>query len=135
MANEVTSITTEQGWVGEHERTIIRIDVAYLAASDDGAIAEVVTADYAGMIVGVTHAVGGVTATNLFDVVAEDANGVDLLCGAGANIAVAADMMRVPHVDGVVYSPFPVVGELTIKMSGNSVNSATGVFSIFIATS
>ena len=42
------------------------------------------------MIQAVSHNAGATPPTNLFDVVAEDANGIDVLAGAGANITIAA---------------------------------------------
>ncbi len=134
MANSSSIATEQRNWLAITDNDkIIRVDITYTADDTDGSIPDVTTLSYGGLIVGATHAPGATPATTLMDVVAEDVNGVDMLCGAGVNIVTTADMMRVPYPDGAVYTAFPVVGSLTVKMSGNSVNDAVGVFSIFIA--
>ena len=132
MANSAVTVTKSKGWLRGTAQLLTRIDVAYTADDSDGSIPDANLGGNTGFIFGVTHAPGATAATNLFDVVAEDENGVDMLCGAGANIATAANMQRVPNPDGACYGPFPSVGPLTAKFTNNSENSAVGTFSIFI---
>jgi hypothetical protein len=133
MAGSSSTVTESRNWTSLDPDKIIRVDVAYVADDSDGSIPDAVTDTYGGSVVGVTHAPGGTVATTLFDVVAEDGNTIDVLCGAGANIVTTANMARVPNPDAAAFIAFPVVGKLTVKFTNNSVNSATGVFSIFIA--
>lgn len=132
MAGSSSVVTNARGWASPNPDGLIRLDVNYVADDSTGAIPDVTTDSFAGLIVGVTHNPGATAPTTLMDVVATDSNGIDVLCGAGANIVTTANMTRVPYPDSTSYGPFPFVGQLTVSMSGNSVNSATGVFSIFL---
>ena len=132
MAGSSSVATEQQNWSSDGRQNIIRVDITYVGDDTDGTIPDVTTEAQGGMIVGITHAPGATAATTLFDVVAEDSNGVDLLCGAGGNIDTTQDMMRVPYPDSTSYRPFPVIGELTVKMSGTTAVDSVGVFSIFI---
>ena len=133
MAGSSSTVTNPQGWSTPEAEGVMRIDIAYVADDGDGSIPDAITDSFSGFIVGCTHAPGSTAATTLMDVVAEDINGVDLLCGAGTDIVTTADMQRMPNPDGESFGLFPVVGSLTVKFTNNSVNDAFGVFSIFIA--
>ena len=68
--------------------------------------------------------------TDNYDVVVEDSTGNDILGGAGANRDTANTETVMPLV-GESGELFPVDGALTIKISGNSVNSATGTIKLY----
>lgn len=136
MANSSVTVTKANGWLRGASQSLTRVDIAYTADDSDGSIPNASVEDTTGFVVGVTHAPGTTAATTLTDVVAEDANGVDVLCGSGADIVTSANMQRVPNPDAASFGPFPTVGDLTVKItqpSGTETNDAVGVFSIFIA--
>jgi hypothetical protein len=68
--------------------------------------------------------------TDNYDIVIHDATGNDILGGAGMDRDATNTETVMPLV-GDFGELFPVDGALTIKISGNSVNSATGTIKLY----
>jgi hypothetical protein len=67
-----------------------------------------------------------------YDAVIEDKDGVDVMGGALADRSAVAAEQAVPNVGGNVV-PNWVSGLLTLKLTGNAVNSAKGTVKVYIA--
>lgn len=60
-----------------------------------------------------------------YDITIEDADGIDILGGAGANRDTANTERALP-LYGSVAAPAPLDGALTVKISGNNIPGAKG---------
>jgi hypothetical protein len=70
---------------------------------------------------------GAVAPTDNYDITIEDAEGVDRLQGVGANRDTANTESAIPVYSGSTVHPVVSRSDaLTLKIAGNSVNSATG---------
>lgn len=110
----------------------VRYDVAYTADAADGSIAPATIPVPAGLLVHFAHKPGSTApTTGTKFVLADGATGVDALCDGGA-VATPGNDWGGPTPGGSSISPVPVAGSLVFSGSGNSVNSASGVFSFYI---
>jgi hypothetical protein len=75
---------------------------------------------------GATPATSGMAAT-----LSQEDTGVDALCGGGV-VDTSGNDWGGPLPNGSNVSPVPVSGSLTFAATGNSVNSAVGVFSLYV---
>jgi len=103
-----------------------RIQVDWVADAADGSVPNTVLPSIEGNIVALETNPGATAPTDNYDIALNDAEGVDKLAGAGQNRDTANTEQA-----GVVFAstsvPVPVDGEaLTLAISGNAVNSATG---------
>lgn len=112
--------------------TITTIVASFTADDTDGSFDELEIPGYAGHITNVYFIPGTTAPENLFDITL-DWNGIDLLGGAGANIATAANALISPQdtAQNVVYAGF--AGPFTIKPVNSTTNSATFTLIIVIA--
>ena len=112
----------------------IRYDVAYEADASDGSIDPLNIPVAPGLLAHYVHNPGATPATSGFVVALKDKDtGVDALCGGGAITTTAgADDWGGPIPNGSNISPVPVGGSLDFAATGNSVNSAVGVFSFYV---
>ena len=103
----------------------IMISVACTADAADGSFPDTTISNVGGIILNVYADPGATAPTTAMDMTLElGTTGIDLLGGAGANIATAADALITPaNTAGDNYIP-GFAGDLTLKQSGNSVNSA-----------
>ncbi len=107
------------------------IELDWTADSGDGSFSDVQT-DWAinGFLMLVETDPGSTAPTDNYDVYLKDGAGVDVMGGSAENRDTANSEITQPLINGN-YSGLPVVGTLTLSISGNSVNSATGKVSIF----
>jgi len=105
--------------------------VNWTADSGDGSFAAMVIPwRIDGYIQKITTAPGGTAPTASYDPVLKDADGVDVTGNVLANrSATAAETVR-PNFDSVK-TPIYVDGCLSLTITGNSVNSATGTIKVF----
>ena len=75
---------------------------------------------------------GATAPTDDYDLTIVDRNSVDIMGGALANRDTANSEQAVPIVS-TAYSPRPVIDRLTLTMSGNAVNAATGAVVIYLS--
>lgn len=70
---------------------------------------------------------GATAPTDNYDITVTDEWGLDLFGGALLNRDTSATEIKRPVVDSVpLYGSAPIPGQLTVTISGNSVNAATG---------
>lgn len=74
---------------------------------------------------------GSPAPTDNYDITLTDADGVDVTGGEGANRDTTAPEQITPKMGGL-YGPRYVPTTLTLTLSGNSVNSATGSVKVYI---
>ena len=74
---------------------------------------------------------GAVAPTDNYDITIEDTDGIDIMGGALQNRDQTNTEQAMPFV-GASYAPRPIGGTLTLKISGNSVNSATGTVKLYL---
>jgi hypothetical protein len=76
---------------------------------------------------------GGTAPTDNYDIVVNDANGNDILGGLGADRDTANTETVMPLIGGANYAPRPIDTALTLVITNNAVNSATGVVKLYFA--
>jgi hypothetical protein len=113
---------------------ITRYDVAYTADAADGSIPSLAVNVVDGLLMHWEHNPGATPATSgLAVTLAQEGTGVDALCGGGVITTTSgANDFGGPTPNGSNITPVPVSGSLTFAATGNSVNSAVGVFSFYI---
>lgn len=121
--------TTQGGKSGK----IVRYDVHYEADSDNGEIEDRYIPVSDGLLAHWEHSPGDVVATSGIIIRLLQETGVDALCGGGViGTTDGSDATGGPTPGGQGISPVPVTGRLKFTVSGNLVNSATGVFSFYV---
>ena len=75
---------------------------------------------------------GSTAPTDNYDIVVNDADGVDIFGGKLNNRDTATSEQAVPLVGGA-YMTRPVTGAITMVLTNNSVNSATGTLQLFFS--
>ena len=126
MANESTAVTTRNGDNRRdgYERLVIDWTADDTTAADPQTL---VLPAINGELISLTTDPGSAAPTDNYDITIEDALGVDVLQGVGANRHTTTTQQVYITVDGT--ETRPVVTEhdvLTLKIAGNSVVSATG---------
>jgi hypothetical protein len=76
---------------------------------------------------------GSTAPTDNYDIVINDADGIDLMGGSLLNRDASNSEAAAPAIATGVYWPRPVDGALTISISNNSVNSAVVVVKVFLS--
>lgn len=84
---------------------------------------------YGYLLYAMTTNPGTTAPTDNYDIVIEDADGTDILGGAGANRDASTTETVQPLINGLP-APYPMDGALTVKVSGNIVNAATGTITL-----
>jgi len=108
---------------------IIDIMLDWLADDTDGSVPDTdIKWPIGGILSHVTTNPGATAPTDLYDIVLEDRDGVDVMGGALGNRATATSEVAYPKepAGAVNMNGVPVLGELTFKLTNNSVNSALG---------
>lgn len=104
----------------------VRVQVDCTADAADGSYPDTTIGNVGGYLMSVDFDPGTVTVpTTGIDMTVElGSTGIDLLGGAGADIVTSADALITPLV-GAVSAPKSFTGNLIVKFSGNTENSAT----------
>lgn len=125
MAGTATVASAVRGVLHGAGSTVIKRKVSFVADASDGSYPDATVSDVGGFIACVYVDPGAVvTPTTGLDLTVK-MDGIDLLGGAGADIATAADAIITPaNTAGDAYYP-AFAGDLTVSLSGNSENSAT----------
>lgn len=109
-----------------------RIQIDWVADAAAATVPDTILPAIEGRIVAVETNPGAVAPTDNYDVTAEDAEGVDRLNGAGNNRDTATtEIGAAVFASTAVAIPVDSGETLTLKIGGNSVNSATGRILIF----
>lgn len=85
-----------------------------------------------GYVIQVVTNPGSTAPTDDYDITLTNSDGADVMGGALANRDTANSEIAIPKVDGTNYADAWVSGTLTLNISNNSVNSATGVVRVYI---
>jgi len=110
-------------------------DITYTADDATGAIDALTIAGVRdGLLVYWEHNPGATAATTAFDIVLNNENDVDALCGGALDIDTSANACGGPIPNGSNITPVPVYGTLDFVATGNTQNSATGVFTFSVIT-
>lgn len=73
---------------------------------------------------------GATAPTDNYDVALNDANGMDILGGAGADRDTENTEKVMPRINGVE-APVPIDGTITLSVANNAVNSANGTIKLY----
>ena len=132
MAGSSTTVTfgkIDTPYAGTHG--LVKVEIDWVADDADGSVPDGVfdatdTIDILGRycILGITNP-GTTAPTDNYDITVEDEYGCDIFGGQLLNRDSALSEQALPNVGGA-YGGRPCAGILTFKLSGNSVNDATG---------
>jgi len=118
--------------------TIRVVTFSWTADASDGSVpsttvSAAITQQIAGWncFLGVTNP-GSTAPTDNYDIVVNDTDGVDIFGGKLNNRDTATSEQAVPLVGGA-YMTRPVTGAITMVLTNNSVNSATGTLQLFFS--
>ncbi len=115
--------------------TAVMISVSCTADAAAATFPESTISNVGGFLMAVYFDPGATAPTNLMDMTVElGATNFDLMGGAAANITTSANANAIitPLV-GAVSAPAGFAGDLTVTLTGNSVNSATLTYYLIIA--
>lgn len=125
----VAAGTVVQSIVTNRDLTMAVVTLYCTASVDDASFpATALNAEIQGKIFGhFLYAMetnpGTTSPTDNYDITLEDADGLDILGGAGADRDASATEKVMPKINGIE-APVPIDGPLTLKITNNSVNSA-----------
>jgi hypothetical protein len=120
----VAGSTTVTHYTIGHVRRIV---VDWVADAAAATIPDTLLPVFEGRLMELTTNPGAVAPTDNYDITIEDAEGVDRLQGVGANRDTANTESAIPVYSGSTVHPVVSRSDaLTLKIAGNSVNSATG---------
>lgn len=128
IVGAINRIQSQQG-----RPQIVKVFLTCTASADDHTYPETIVntlenvSDYdlRGLSLYSVKAIPGTTGpTDNSDLTITDEDGVDLLGGKGENIIDNATSSFIPAGPGAFAQPAPITGDITINLSGNSVNSA-----------
>lgn len=125
--------STAESFVEQGFRESIRtrkIVVTFTGDSADGTVPDT-TLILNGYLMKIVTNPGSTQPTDNWDFVINDAGGVDVLGGAGANRDTLNTEQIYPTISGATI-PVWCEGSHTLVISGNSVNSATGTITIYV---
>lgn len=126
-----SSHTQSSHTIPDYNRPFGVIKTAFTADDTDASIPSLaVTFPYDCKLVQIITNPGSTGPTDNYDIVANDADGADRLLGVGANRDISDSEIAI--IDDAGAHPAVLSGEsLTIAVSGNLVNSATGTIAIW----
>ena len=109
-----------------------KIVFSWTADASDGSVpATATTQTIDGYVVLVITNPGGTAPTDNYDITLTDADSVDIMGGALGNRDTSASEHAVPKI-GDIYGGRWVTGTITLNITNNSVNSATGTVTIYV---
>ena len=125
LADEVCTESLYATGLMEGKKTYI-VKVACTADSSDGVFADETISSYSGNIIHVWPDPGGTAPTTAMGITLElGTTGIDLLGGAGTDIDTTTDDVGITPAIGSANVPAAFAGDIVLKQSNNSVNSAT----------
>jgi hypothetical protein len=126
MAGTVTQTHTKRGPVGV-------VTLSWTADAADGSVPNTdLAVKISGKLLALETTPGATAPTDLYDITLTDSDGHDVLEGVGANrSATTTEKAAVVFSGTSVHPPVSAEDTLTFKLSGNSVNSATGTAKIY----
>jgi len=128
-ANADGTVTVTYTRIGD-EYTLVIFDWTADAAA--ATVPATSTKSLAGYIVKVVTDPGATAPTDNYDITLTDSDSVDVMGGALANRDQSSTEQAVPKI-GAAYGASFFIGTLTLNLSNNSVNSATGEVKVYIS--
>ena len=119
----------------EERGGIVEITLDWIADDTNGSVPDtVIKWMIGGILKYVTTNPGATAPTDLYDIVLEDKDGVDVMGGALSDRKTATSEVAYPKEPGatVNLNGVPVLGQLTFKLTGNLINSAVGTVRLTI---
>lgn len=134
MAGSWTTISdaNRQAGIFQKDRFFRVISATFTADAAAGTVPNLTIPKAWGYIVKLVTKPGAVQPTTLYDITVEDENGIDVLAGAGQNRSATVGEQAAPVISGAA-TPVPISGDLTVKVTNNSVNSATAKVELWLA--
>lgn len=123
MAGTVTEKAEQSGKMG-------KLTLSWTADASAATVPAYTTKDFLGFVTMVTTNPGATAPTDNYDITITDSDGVDIMGGELANRDTTNTEQATPLV-GATYRDRHVIGKLTLNISGNAVNSATGTVVIY----
>lgn len=130
MAGAVTVTRTQTHLDVEGRRYLEAITVAWTADASDGSVPDTVIHNVRGTLERLVTQPGSTAPTDNYDVTLTDADGFDVLGGAGADRDTANTEEAAIALG--TYFQRTVAGDLTFSLANNSVNSATGTATLYV---
>lgn len=119
------------GSQGYAERVTV-IEFTWTADDSNGSVpAAVATLNYGAYITRVVTDPGTTAPTDNYDITLTDVDSYDVMGGTLANRDTADTEQAIPAMASGIYGSPLVKGNLTLTITGNSVNSATGVVRVY----
>jgi hypothetical protein len=115
----------------------IWLTYTWTADASDGSVPATVSgignfpADRGGWVCQVVTDPGSTAPTANYDITLTDGSGIDIMGGELADRSATATERAVPKID-TVFGCTPVRDEITMNLTNNSVNSATGIVNVII---
>ncbi len=133
-ASSATTTKTTTSWDAGKKTRIVT--VAWLGASSNGAFTDYVVSNLAGgFLMKVVTDPGTTAPTDNYDIELDDASGIDALIGQLANRDTTTTEAVYPVTASGQLPVFMEAGSYTLKISNNSVGSATGVIKMYFVDS
>ena len=110
---------------------VVAYTMSWTADAADGSVPATASPLFNGYVFLVTTNPGATAPTDNYDITLTDSDGVDIAGGELLNRDTANSEQAVPKV-GAVYGSRYVEDGVTLNLSGNSVNSATGTVKIYV---
>lgn len=133
-ASAASSISGTESYSRNTPReSVVVITVTWTAHTDGTVTSEAIDVQPEGYVFMVVTNPGATAPTTLYDITLTDSDGVDIMGGTLANRSATLSEQAVPAVSAGLYGPRYVAGDLTLNISGNAVNAATGTVVIYVA--
>jgi len=132
IANLALAAGTVTTTISRATNDTVKIVFAWTADASDGSVpATATTQTIDGYVVLVITNPGGTAPTDNYDITLTDADSVDIMGGTLADRDTSNSEHAVPKI-GAVYGGRWVSGTITLNITNNSVNSATGTVTIYV---
>ena len=104
---------------------------SWKAKSDDGTVTSTACASFKGWVFMATADPGSTPPQASYDIVLNDTDSVDIFGAELNNLSATVSAHAVPKIGSAYYGPRFINGTLTMVLTGNNVNSATGTVKIY----
>lgn len=119
----------------EKQGAIRVVRVTWTGDPADGTVPSLVLPAFGGRLLALETNPGATAPTTLYDIAITDQHGHDVLQTVGANrSATATEKVAVVYSGTTIHPPVALGDTLTLALTGNSVNSATGAIALYYET-
>lgn len=130
-AHAAGTVTINGYWIG-NDQSMYAVYITWTADVSDGSVPDtafsaIIMRDIKSLYAGQAITDPGSTApTASYDITIVDEYGIDIYGGALADRSASSGERTYPKLTSSIYITNPIIGNLTFKLAGNSVHSATG---------